>query len=175
MSRLRVAVVLFVLWVVQVSLFAHLRPFGVSPDLLLVAAVVGGVVGDSVFGVRHGFLAGLLLDLIVPGPLGLAAGLYGLLGYTAGLFSRSVDSDDPRVLPILIGASAFLATVGYGLGLGILGSEQFVEWRLLWVALVVSGTSVLLALPVRTAYTWAQGGQAAQAARTEGAAGVVNS
>ncbi len=175
MNRAKTAAVLFVLWVLQVSLFAHLRPFGVSPDLLLVGALVGGIVGGSEFGVRHGFFAGLLLDLVVPGPLGLGAGLYGLLGYTTGLFSRSVDSDDPRVLPILIGASAFVATLAYGLSLGILGSEQFVEWRLLWVALAVAFSSVLLALPVRAAYGWAQRSQPSSSARTEAPAGVVNS
>ncbi len=175
MSRVRTSAVLFVLWALQVSIFAHLRPFGVAPDLLLVGALVGGIVGGSEFGVRHGFFAGLLLDLVVPGPLGLAAGLYGMLGYATGLFSRSVDSEDPRVLPIMIGSAAFLATLAYGLGLGVLGSEQFVEWRLLWVAVAVAFSSIILVLPVRASYGWAQHSRPSGSARTEAPAGMVNS
>ena len=64
MRRLKSAAALFVLWAFQVSLFAHLRPFGVAPDLLLVAALVGGLVAGPHFGARHGFIAGLLLDLV---------------------------------------------------------------------------------------------------------------
>jgi rod shape-determining protein MreD len=173
MIRTKTAALLFLFWAAQVSIFAHLRPFGVSPDLLLAAALVGGVVGGSDYGARNGFAAGLLLDLVIPGPFGLAAGVYGSFGYFTGQFSRSVDSDDPRVLPTLIGAAAFLATLAYGLALGILGSEEFVEWRLVWVSIAVAVYSVLLSLPVRAGYGWATT-DAATAARAEATRGVVN-
>ncbi len=155
MIRAKTLVVLFVLWVFQVSLFAHLRPFGVSADLLLVAALVGGIAGGGQFGARNGFAAGLLLDLVIPGPFGLAAGVYGTFGYLTGGFSRTVDSDDPRVLPTLIGVAAFFATLSYGLALGVLGSEQFVEWGLVWKSIAVAIYSVPLALGVRSLYGWA--------------------
>lgn len=156
MSRARTAAVLFVLLALQVSLFAHLRPFGVAPDALLVAAVVGGLVGGADFGARHGFAAGLLLDLVIPGPFGLAAGVYGTMGYATGLFSRSFDSQDPRVTPLLTGMITFIAVLFHGFGLGILGSEQFVQWRLIWVAFAVSVYSVALVFPVQRMYSWAR-------------------
>lgn len=155
MIRAKTLAVLLVLWTFQVSLFAHLRPFGVGADLLLVGALVGGVAGGGKFGARNGFAAGLLLDLVVPGPFGLAAGVYGTFGYLTGGFSRTVDSDDPRVMPTLIGLSAFFATLSYGFGLGVLGSEQFVEWGLLWKSIAVATYSVPLALAVRALYGWA--------------------
>lgn len=155
MKYVKVGLMLFALWAFQVSIFAHLRPFGIAPDLLLVAALVGGLVGGPDFGARHGFVAGLLLDLVTPGPLGLAAGIYGFAAYGIGSMSRTVDSDDPRVLPILIGGSAFLATAVSGLGLGVLGSEQFVNGRLWVVAALVGVYSVVLAIPVRALIAWA--------------------
>ncbi len=173
MRQVRAGAVLFVLWAFQVSVFAHLRPFGVSPDLLLVAALVGGLIAGSDFGARHGFVAGLLLDLVTAGPLGLAAGIYGFVAHGIGGFARTVDSDDPRVLPILIGVSAFLATSAYGLGLGVLGSEQFVNGRLLRVGFLVSVYSVVLAIPVRTLVGWALSDRRA-GARGEATQGVVN-
>jgi len=172
MIRLKTLAIVFVLWILQVSLFAQLRPFGVAPDLLLVAALIGGIVGGGRFGARNGFFAGLLLDLVVPGPFGLAAGVYGAFGYLTGQFSRTVDSDDPRVMPTLIGLSAFFATLAYGFGLGVLGSEQFVEWGLLWKSIAVAIFAVPLSLLVRAMYGWALASPTAP--RTEPARSVVN-
>ncbi len=171
--RLKTAVVLFALLVLQVTVFAHLRPFGIAADGLLVAALLGGIVGGPDFGARNGFAAGLLLDLVIPGAFGLAAGVYATFGYGIGFVSRSIDSEDPRVLPILISLMSFLATATYGLGLGVLGSEQFVEWRLVGVAAGVSFLSVVLTVPVRNAYRWVLADPHA-VARTEPAKSVVN-
>ena len=173
LRRSKTAVVLFVLLVLQVTLFAHLRPFGVAPDGLLVAALLGGIVGGPDFGARNGFAAGLLLDLVVPGAFGLAAGVYATFGYGIGFVSRSIDSEDPRVLPILVLLMSFLATAAYGLGLGVLGSEQFVEWRLLGVSAGVAVLSIGLAIPVRNAYRWVVADPHA-VARTEPAKSMVN-
>ncbi len=172
MMRLKTLAVLVVLWAFQVSIFAHLRPFGVAPDLLLVAALVGGLSGGPDYGARNGFAAGLLLDLVIPGPLGLAAGIYGAFGYLSGQFSRTVDSDDPRVMPTIIWLSAFLATIGYGFGLGVLGSEQFVAWGLVWKAFAIGLFAVPLSLVVRAAYGWVLADPTG--ARSEPARTVVN-
>ena len=173
MRRFKAGAALFLLLSLQVSIFAHLRPFGVAPDVLLVAAIVGGIVGGADFGARHGFIAGLLLDLVLPGPFGLAAGVYGTMGYATGLFARAVDSQDPRVVPILSGLTSFVAMIIYGFGLGVLGSEQFVEWRLVWVACAVSAYSVILVYPVRALYGWVMADDRT-AARTDSARNVVN-
>jgi len=154
-SRSRATFVVLALLVAHISLFAHIRPFGVAPNVLLLAAVIGGSIGGGDFGARHGFACGLLFDLMVPAaPFGLAAGLYGAIGYGAGLFAQSVDSHDPRVVPATAGLGCFAGVLGYGLGLGVLGVEQYVEWRLLWVALAVAVYGVLLAFPVRALYGW---------------------
>lgn len=173
MKVIKVFVSLFFLLILQVALFAHLRPFGVAPDLLLVAAVVGAIVGGPEFGVRNGFAAGLLLDLVVPGPLGLAAGLYGAVAYMTGQVSRTVDSDDPRIMPLIIFLASGVATVAYGFGLGVLGSEQFVEWGLFTTAFAVAVYAVPLAFAVRRLYSWVLV-DPTQAARTEPARSVVN-
>ncbi len=172
-KRFRTLVVLFALVVLQVSLFAHVRPFGIAPDALLVAALVGGIIGGPDYGARNGFAAGLLLDLVIPGAFGLAAGVYATFGYGIGFISRGIDSEDARVLPVLLAITSFLATGTYGLGLGVLGSEQFVEWGLLGIAAGVSFFSVLLAIPVRNAYRWVVADPHG-VARTEPARAVVN-
>ena len=171
--RFRTVVLLFVLIILQVSLFAHFRPFGIAPDALLVAALVGGMVGGPDYGARNGFAAGLLLDLVIPGAFGLAAGVYAMFGYGIGFIARAIDSDDPRALPVLVAMMSFLATGAYGLALGVLGSEQFVEWGLVWTALGVSVFSMLLAVPIRNGYRWVVGDRL-EVARNEQARAVVN-
>ena len=173
MRRLKTFALLVLLLCLQVSLFAHLRPFGVAPDVLLVAAIVGGILGGPDYGARNGFLAGLLLDLVVPGAFGLAAGVYGVFGYGVGFIARALDSEDPRVLPVLVAMTSFLATGTYGLALGVLGSEQFVEWSLVAIAIGVAVFSVVLTVPVRNGYRWALSGRSS-VARAEASHAVVS-
>lgn len=166
-------ILLFLMLGLQVSIFAHLRPFGIAPDLLLTAAVVGGVMGGPDYGAKNAFAAGLLLDLVVPGVFGLAAGVYGLFGYGVGAAARALDPDDPRVLPALAGVASFLATCAYGLGLGVLGSEQFVSQGLVWTSLGVAAYSIVLARFVRNGYSWVLS-DTRGVARTETGAAVMN-
>lgn len=155
MNRGRTALVVIGLFVLHVSVFAHLRPFDVAPDLMLLAAVVGAMAGGVDFGARHGFVCGLLVDLMSSGPFGLAAGVYGAVGHGAGSLAQTLDSQDPRVGPLATALGSAIGTAGYGLGLGVLGAEQYVEWRLVWVAGLVAVYNVLLSLPVQRAYNWA--------------------
>ncbi len=173
MSRSRGTAVVLVLFVLHITLFAHLRPFGVAPDVMLLAAIMGGALGGPNFGGRHGFICGLLVDLMSPGPFGLAAGVYGALGHGAGLFSQSVDSQDPRVGPLTAGIGSVLGICGYGFGLAVLGAEQFVTWGLLRVALIVAVVNIALSFPVQQAYAWVAAGSSTYA-RSTPAKSVVN-
>ena len=173
MSRLRSTLVLFGLFLLHITLFAHLRPFGISPDMLLLGATVGGSVGGYRYGARHGFAAGLLFDLMAPGPFGLAAGVYGAMGYASGLVAEAFDPQDPRVGPGLAALFSFVGVLAYGLGLGILGAEQFVEWRLVAVGAVVALVNLAAAIPARSAYGWVAAGHRL-APRSESASTVVN-
>ncbi len=171
--RLKTLALLVLFLAVQVSLFAHIRPFGVAPDVLVTAALVGGIVGGPDFGAKNGFAAGLIFDLVLPGAFGLAAGVYGVFGYGVALIAQSLDPEDPRVLFTLVGVFSFLATSAYGLGLGVLGSEQFVTWRLLGVSYGVAIFSTMMAGMVRVGYAWALADPLA-GPRTEPARAVVN-
>ena len=173
MSRARTGAVIFLALVLHVTLFVYVRPFGIAPDALVLVAVIGATMGGADYGARNGFVAGLAFDLVATGPFGLAAGVYGALGYGAGLLTQTVDSQDPRVLPATAGVGSFLGVLGYGLGLGVLGIEQYVEWRLLWVALGVGLYNVFLAFPAQLAYRWIAAGDRTSA-RPESTRAVVN-
>ena len=84
-TGLRSALVLFSVLVLQVGLFDGLRIFGRASEPLLALAVAGGLTGGPWRGLRLGFAAGLLYDLVADTPLGLAAFAYALTAYIAGL------------------------------------------------------------------------------------------
>ena len=81
----RSALVLFSVFVLQVGVLDGLRIYGRASEPLLVLAVAGGLVGGSWRGLRLGFAAGLLYDLVAGTPIGLAAFAYALVAAVAGL------------------------------------------------------------------------------------------
>jgi rod shape-determining protein MreD len=70
---LRIAPLVFVAAVLQVSAIAGARILGAEPDLLLVTVVAVGLVAGSVAGAGAGFAAGLLVDVMTLGVLGTTA------------------------------------------------------------------------------------------------------
>lgn len=57
----------------QLTIVRYLQVGGAEPDLLLVFAVATVVAGDLEGGLVWAFLGGLMLDVLVPRPLGLTA------------------------------------------------------------------------------------------------------
>ena len=58
----KIAVLLFVAAVAQVSIFSQIDVFGAAPDLLLVTLVAISLLRGSIAGAAGGFFAGLLVD-----------------------------------------------------------------------------------------------------------------
>ena len=86
----RVALCIFVTWVLQVGLFAELPVAGARADVMIVLGIAAGFVGGPDRGAIVGFAAGLAIDLILPTPLGLSAIVYTLVGYLAGRVSGTM-------------------------------------------------------------------------------------
>lgn len=116
-ARLALIVVLLVL--LQVTVFPHLRITGVAPDLgLIVAAAVGYHDGPEA-GAIVGFCAGFAFDLFLETPVGLHALSYALVGYGAGILEGGLLRS-PRWMPTLLGALGGLAGGLIFIGVGYL-------------------------------------------------------
>jgi rod shape-determining protein MreD len=115
----RLAALVFVFVVVQVSVFPHLRLFGVVPDLgMLVALAVGYQEGPTA-GAVVGFVAGFGFDLFLETPLGLDALSYAIVGYYIGVLESGLFRS-PRYLPPFLGAVGGLASGLLFIGVGVL-------------------------------------------------------
>ena len=135
--------------VVQTALLPFLPVHGIEPNLLLLV-VLGIALHDGVeSGVRVGFLAGLVLDLLVAqAPVGSATLVFTAVGGVVGtarpyLAPASVTA--PLILALLTGV---IGTAAYGAMSLVLGDER-VTWAVLGSASLRVGLfNTLLAPPM---------------------------
>lgn len=106
----------------QSTLLAHITLLGVIPQLALVVVVCLAYVDGEVAGASAGFLAGLLLDLLLPqSAVGLTALIYTLIGYGVGVFRHYFPAESvwPPVLAVAVASAG--AEIGYAALAVILG------------------------------------------------------
>lgn len=69
---------------VQAVLAGRLHPWGLAPDVVVLAVATVAGAGGRRTGAAFGFAAGLAIDLYQAGPLGLTALAYTLVGHALG-------------------------------------------------------------------------------------------
>ena len=109
----KIAVLLFVAAVAQVSIFSQIDVFGAAPDLLLVTLVGVSLLRGSVAGAIGGFFAGLIVDIGTLGALGLTSLVLTLAGFWIGRYGETTGRDRAHA-PYL---SIAVVTVIYEVGL----------------------------------------------------------
>ena len=83
---LRIAVLVVVAVVLQVSFFSFLSILGAAPDLLPVLITALGLLGGAMLGGVVGFATGLLLDSLLLQTLGASSLALLAVGYLAGRY-----------------------------------------------------------------------------------------
>jgi rod shape-determining protein MreD len=91
MKRLAVAAVLLATTMVQVTWAPRLTIAGVFPNLALVAVIAITWTGGVRAGMAWACVAGIMLDLTAPGPLGPHAVALMVGAYVTGFWIRNVD------------------------------------------------------------------------------------
>ncbi|MEZ5217086.1 MAG: hypothetical protein R2705_18240 [Ilumatobacteraceae bacterium] len=152
----RVLMVGLVLLTVQTTLLAGLRPFGISADIMLGAAVCAGVVAGAELGALAGFLLGLLFDLLLVSPLGLSAFSYGVAAFTVGAIKSAITVGQAWWLTaVLVFAGSAGGIVLFAVSGTLVGQEGWVQYRLLGQAVVVGGVNAVVAVPRSWLMKWA--------------------
>jgi rod shape-determining protein MreD len=155
-ARLRIAVLLVAVTVVQTALASDLRVAGVAPDLMVLVAVLAGLAGGSEAGAIVGFVSGLLMDMFLAStPLGLSALTYCVVGALVGAGRASVMPERSLVVPVtamFATAAAVLMFVAFG---EILGQSQLLGAGRSWLIRVIvieSAWNLVLSLPLGWLY-----------------------
>ena len=130
----RVALIVFVTAILQVSAFSFVVVGRGGPDFLLVTLVSIALLRGAVLGAIAGFAAGLIVDVATLGTLGFTSLLLTLVGYWVGRYGETTGrSRGYAPLAATIAATALVEFGGYGL------HSMLAE--------PVSASSIVLALP----------------------------
>ena len=142
----RLALIVFVVSILQVSAFSSISVLGAAPDLLLVTLVAVGLLRGAIAGAVAGFAAGLIVDVATLGTLGVTSLLLTLAAFWAGRYGETTGRGRPQApLVAVLVATAFVDVGGYVLD-SLLGGPVVMREVLLSLpaALVLNG---LLAYP----------------------------
>ena len=110
-ARLAAIVVVGVL--LQLSFFSRVSLFDTSPDILPALVVSLGLLGGAMTGAVAGFAIGLLTASLLAGTLGGASLVLLAVGYLAGLFRERFEIHSALVPPLLCMALTLVAEVGF--------------------------------------------------------------
>jgi rod shape-determining protein MreD len=108
----KIAVLLFVAAVAQVSIFSQIDVFGAAPDLLLVTLVAISLLRGSIAGAVGGFFAGLVVDTAALGTLGLTSLVLTIAGFWIGRYGETTGRDRGHAPYLSIAVVTVLYEVG---------------------------------------------------------------
>jgi rod shape-determining protein MreD len=92
-DALKVAALLFVATLIQVSILDFYSPLGGTADLVLVMLIAVALLRGSTFGAAAGFACGLLIDTANLGALGFTSLLLTLAGFWTGRYGETTAQD----------------------------------------------------------------------------------
>ena len=166
--RLRLPIMLLAALLLQTTVLARMRVWGVMPDFMLLVAVAGGIAAGASRGATLGFASGMLIDLFLPTPLGLSALVFTLVGYGVGVANTGVLRS-AWYIPVLTAGGASVAGVAlYALVGSVLG-ERMINGHLATIAFVVGVSNAVLA-PVAVKFVdWSLGSLKSQRSLKAGA------
>ena len=156
LDAVKAGVAVFVLAVLQLSALPLLIPGSATPDLLLILVVAVALMRGAEAAALTGFAAGLLLDALLVGRLGISSLLY----IAAGLWvAYRVEPSDSVIAPVAappapalqyvyVFGAAVIVQAGLGAAHLLLGDGYPLRYALVQIALptVVETTVVALVL-----------------------------
>ena len=158
-AMLRVALVIFIVVMVQQTVMIALRIGGAHPDLIWLLPITAALLDGPETGAIVGFWAGLVFDLVLPTPFGLSALVGCLLGYATGSLTAAMDPRTTWLKPVAALAGSVAADMLFAVLGAILGQGQMVQIDFVALFLVVGISSVVLVLPVNRLMRWALAGE----------------
>jgi len=145
---LRIALLVFLVVVIQTAAISQISIFGVSADITVLTVMSIGLLCGSMYGAVAGFAIGLLIDLTMVQTLGVTSLLFIPIGYWSGRL-RELRDPSHGLVPLALGAAA---TAAAGLGMTIiqflLGVDAPVSLLLVQQIFMTVLVNTLIALPV---------------------------
>ncbi len=171
-TALRLIIVYLLALLLQLTFFSEVRVAGVAPELPALVAILAGLFAGPRHGSMIAFWAGLMWDIYLSTPLGLAAAAFAVVAYALGGITEDLFHDTRIQTMVMVFAGTAATVTAYALLGEVVGQRGLVDERLLRVVLIASGLNAVLSLVVAPAMRWAVGSGPARnrARRSEAAA-----
>ena len=155
MIGLRLIIVYLFALLLQLTFFSQVRVAGVAPELPALVAILAGLFAGPRRGSVIAFCAGLMWDIYLSTPLGLAAASFVIVAYTLGGITEDLFHDTrlQTLLLVFVGTAAMVTV--YALAGEVVGQRGLIDDRLPRVVLIASGWNALLSLVAAPAVRWA--------------------
>ncbi len=154
---LRIALIVIVAVILQVSFFSFISIFGATPYVVPVVVVALGLLGGGVVGAVCGFAAGLLMDSLLLQTLGVSSLVLLSIGYLAGRYREGFEIRSGIVPALLAGAFTMLAAAGFAAVELMLGVDAPVSLLVVREILVQGLLGGLLGFAVYPLVRWVLG------------------
>ncbi len=99
------AIIIFVCFILQNTVFTAFSIAGISPNLLIVITASVGFMRGHKEGMIVGFFCGILMDIFFGNVLGFYAIIYVLIGFMNGFMTSIFFKDDIKLPLVFIGTS----------------------------------------------------------------------
>jgi rod shape-determining protein MreD len=156
----RWSVVILTTAVLQIGIAPNFLVVGVVADLMLLIAISAGVAAGPERGAIVGFWAGLAYDLIRPGPLGISALAYSLIGFAVGSLLVSVLQVRKVLAAGIVVVATMVGELTAAVGGQLFGQPTLANprlWTIVVVTGLINGALSFLVIPVAR---WAEGATA---------------
>jgi len=152
---IRIALIIVVCVLLQVSFFSYLSFFGTTPNVVPLVVVSLGLLGGGMIGAVCGFAAGLLLDSALLQTLGVSSLVLLGAGYLAGRYREGAEVSNSLIPPLLAGVLTTAAVAGFAAIQLMLGVHTPVSLLVLREIFVQGLLAVLLTIPIYPLIRWA--------------------
>lgn len=133
--------------VVQVSVLSGGRVLGAEPDLLLLTVISIALLRGSIAGAVAGFAAGLLVDVMTLGTLGLTSILLTVTGHLAGRYGETTGRGRAYAPSLTAFVASVLVSLG-GAALNFMLGEPVASGEVVRGVLPSALLAAILVLPV---------------------------
>lgn len=157
LTALRLIVVFMIALLLQLTVFVDVRVTGVAPELPALVAILAGLFAGARRGSIIAFWAGLMWDVYLSTPLGLAAAAFAIVAYTLGGITEDLFHDTRTQTAVLVFTGTAATVTAYALLGEVIGQPGLIDDRLPRVVLIASAFNAVLSLAAAPAMRWAVG------------------
>ena len=108
----KVALLIFVAAILQVTIFSSVEILGGTPDVVLLTLMAIALLRGSIYGAAAGFAAGLLVDTANLATLGVTSLLLTIAGYWIGRYGETTGRDRAHAPYVSVAVATILVQFG---------------------------------------------------------------